>query len=379
MAKVGPGHIDGVVASVIPFLDLKAATEELSADLESTIVRVVSSGQYIGGKECSQFEKEFSHFTSTKHTIGVGNGLDALHLALRGLGIGQGDEVIVAANTFIATLLAVTMAGAKPIPVEPDERTYNLDPELVEGAITPKTKAILPTHLYGQPADLDALKEIAGRHGLLLIEDAAQAHGAEYKGGRVGCHGDAACWSFYPGKNLGALGDGGALTTNSDEVAATVRRLGNYGSSVRYAHEVRGFNTRLDPLQAAVLSVKLAHLADWNARRATIADIYMRELQDIGLTLPFVPRWATPVWHLFVVLSEDRNSLQRRLAQAGIQTLIHYPKPPHLQDAYRDLGLSEGALPIAERLARQCLSLPIGPHLGIEGAKKVVEAVKQCV
>ncbi|GAA4015251.1 DegT/DnrJ/EryC1/StrS family aminotransferase [Sphingomonas swuensis] len=364
---------------MIPFLSLKAATEELSTEIEAAVLRSVRSGQYIGGEECAVFERGFSDFTGAAHTVGTGNGLDALHLALRAMGVGPGDEVIVAANTFIATLLAVTMVGATPILVEPDERTYNLDPAMVVAAITKKTKVILPTHLYGQPADLDALQKIADEYGLQLLEDAAQAHGAEYKGIRVGARGSAACWSFYPGKNLGALGDGGAVTANAPELANAVRLLGNYGSSVRYAHEMQGFNSRLDPIQASVLSVKLAHLEEWNKRRAAIAGAYLKGLKGTGLTLPVVPEWAKPSWHLFVVLCDDRDGLQKRLLAEGVQTLIHYPTPPHLQGAYQDLGFKRGSLPITERLARHCLSLPIGPHLGPEQAAEVIEAIRRCV
>ena len=276
-------------------------------------------------------------------------------------------------HTFIATWLAVTYAGAVPVPVEPDPATHNLDPALIEAAITPRTRAILPTHLYGQPADLDPMLELAKRHGLRVIEDAAQAHGARYKGERVGARGDAIAWSFYPGKNLGALGDGGAVTTNDPEIAERVRMLANYGSREKYVHELRGFNSRLDPVQAAVLSVKLSHLDAWTERRAAIAELYSGELGGSGLRVPTVPHWADPAWHLYVVESENRDDLAGALRATGIETLIHYPIPPHRQAAYEDLASAN--LPIADRLAGRVLSLPIGPHLSTEDAERVVEAV----
>lgn len=360
---------------MIPFLDLSAATTELRDDLQAAVARVIESGWYIGGAECEAFEQSFAAYTDSECCVGVGNGLDALILALRALGVGAGDEVIVSSNTFIATWLAVTAVGAVPIPIEPDPATHNLDPALVEAAITEATRCLLPTHLYGQPADLDPLLEIAGRHGLMVLEDGAQAHGARYKGRRIGAHGDAVCWSFYPGKNLGALGDGGAVTTNDAELADRIRTLSNYGSHRRYVNEVRGVNSRLDPLQAAVLAAKLPHLDAWNARRAVTASLYLDGLRDTDLILPTVPQWADPSWHLFVVRSPDRDRLQALLQEAGIQTLIHYPIPPHRQQAYADAGMEAGSLPIAERLAGEVLSLPIGPHLSRDQAERVAEAV----
>ena len=260
-------------------------------------------------------------------------GLDALHLILRAFDIGEGDEVIVPANTYIATWLAVSFAGAKPIPVEPDQRTYNINPKLIESSITSRTKAIIVVHLYGLPADMDEINAIARKHDLKVIEDAAQAHGASYKGRRVGSLGDAAGFSFYPGKNLGAIGDGGAVTTNCSTPADRVRALGNYGSRVKYHNEIKGYNSRLDELQAAFLRAKLAVLDEWNQRRRRIADRYLEQLNIEGITLPFVPKWAEPVWHLFVVRTKDREMLQRQLGEAGIGTMIHYPIPPHLQPA----------------------------------------------
>ena len=362
---------------MIPFLDLGAATRELRADIDAAVDRVIGSGWYIGGPEVEAFETAWAAYCGASHCVGVANGLDALHLALKAADVGPGDEVIVASNGYIATQLAVSMAGATPVPVEPDPATHNLDPTRIEAAITARTKAILPTHLYGQPADLDAMATIAANHGLLLIDDAAQAHGARYRGQRVGSRsGSITCWSFYPSKNLGALGDAGAVTTADPEIAARVRRLGNYGSSVRYVNEEQGVNSRLDPIQAAVLGIKIARLDEWNARRAAIAAFYQEALADTGLTLPHVPDWADPAWHLYVVLSHQRDRLAARLAEAGVQTLIHYPIPPHRQGAYAAQGLAEGSLPIAERLARRLLSLPIGPHLTIEQAEQVAEAVR---
>ena len=363
---------------MIPFLDLAAATHELKAEINSAVARVVGSGWYIGGPEVAGFEAEWAAYCGAKHSVGVGNGLDALHLALKAAGVGPGDEVIVASNGYIATQLAVTMAGATPVPVEPDPATHNLDPAKIEAAITPRTKAILPTHLYGQPADLDAIAAVAAQHGLVVIDDAAQAHGAKYKGERLGGRtGSTTCWSYYPSKNLGALGDGGAVTTSDPEVARRVRRLGNYGSDIRYVNQELGVNSRLDPIHAAVLRAKLAKLDEWNARRATIAAYYQTALAGCdGLTLPHVPDWAEPAWHLYVVQSDDRDRLAARLAEAGVQTLIHYPIPPHRQLAYAGMGLAEGSLPIAERLAKRVLSLPIGPHLGLDRAERVADAVR---
>lgn len=361
--------------TTIKFLDLGAAYQELQVEIDVAVLRVLASGWYIGGPEVEAFEDEFAAFCNAVHCVGVGNGLDALHLALRALDIGAGDEVILASNSYIATLLAVSMVGATPVLVEPDPETFNLDPTRVEAAITSRTKALLPTHLYGQPADLDRLLDIAARHGLKLIEDAAQAHGARYKGRRVGAHGDVVAWSFYPSKNLGALGDGGAVTTKDPALAARVRRLGNYGSSKRYVNEERGVNSRLDPVHAAVLRVKLAQLDEWNQRRRAIAGIYRDRLASTDLKLPFVPDWADPAWHLFVVQSGRRDALAARLAEAGVPTIIHYPIPPHCQQAYADLAIPPAGLPIADRFADTVLSLPIGPQMSESDAALVCDAV----
>ena len=362
---------------MIPFLDLKAPHVELRAEIDAAIARVVDSGWYVLGPEVEAFEAEYAAWCEARHAVGVANGLDALHLALRALNVGPGDEVIVPSNTYIATWLAVSQCGATPVPMEPDPATHNLDPALIEAAITPRTKVILPVHLYGQPADLDPILAIARKHGLRVLEDGAQAHGARYKGRRLGSHGDAVAWSFYPGKNLGALGDGGAVTTNDAELAERIRVLRNYGSRVKYVNELRGFNSRLDPLQAAVLRVKLAHLDDWNARRKAIAAQYRVGLADCGLGLPQVPAFADPVWHLFVVRHPRRDELQKRLAERGVGSLIHYPIPPHRQTAYADAGFAPGDFPLANMQAEQVLSLPMGPHLSRADADEVVQRVRE--
>lgn len=363
----------------IPFLDLKSPHEELRAVLREAFERVLDSGWYILGEEVNLFEREFAEYCQADYCVGVGNGLEALHLILRAYGIGEGDEVIVPSNTFIATWLAASYAGATPVPVEPDARTYNLDPMRLESAITPRTKAIIAVHLYGQPADMDEINAIARRHGIKVIEDAAQAHGARYKGRRVGSLGDAAGFSFYPGKNLGAIGDGGAVTTNDAALAQRIRILGNYGSQLKYNNEVKGYNSRLDELQAALLRTKLPVLDEWNARRQAIAAAYLNQLDASAMLLPHVPDWAEPVWHLFVVRSQQRDSLQKQLDTVGIGTMIHYPTPPHLQPAYAELGYKRGAFPIAEAMHREVLSLPMGPHLDVEDAAKVIATCMRSV
>lgn len=360
----------------VPFLDVRAAYEELRHECDAAYRRVVESGSYILSEEVEQFEAEFSAFCGTGHCIGVGSGLDALHLILRGYGIGPGDEVIVPAHTFIATWLGVSFAGATPVAVEPDPRTYNLDPSRVVKAITVRTKAIIPVHLYGQPADMDPILEIARGHGLKVIEDAAQAHGARYKGRRAGSLGDAAGFSFYPSKNLGAVGDAGAILTDDVELAEKVRILGNYGAKLKYHNQAKGFNSRLDPLQAAFLRVKLEHLDEWNQRRRVVAKRYLEGLVDMSeLILPFVPDTLEPVWHLFVVRYSRRDDLQRALRRAGISTLIHYPVPAHLTDAYAGDGWSLGDFPVTEHITNTSLSLPIGPHLGAPDVSRVISAI----
>ena len=361
----------------IPLVDLKAPYQELRAELDTAYHRVMEAGWYILGEEVEAFEQDYAAYCGTRYCVGVGNGLEALHLILRAYDIGPGAEVIVASNTYIATWLAVSYAGAVPVPVEPDPRTGNLDPARLARALTPRTRAIMPVHLYGQPADMDPILALARAHGLKVIEDAAQAHGARYAGRPVGGLGDAAGWSFYPTKNLGAMGDAGAVTTNDADLADRVRLLRNYGSRVKYHNEVKGFNSRLDPLQAAFLRVKLKYLDAWNARRAAVARRYLAALAEVPeLTLPFVPAWADPAWHVFVVGHPRRDALQQHLTQAGIGTLIYYPVPPHLSPAYADLGGQAGDFPVAEQLALHTLSLPMGPHLAPEAVDEVSAAVK---
>jgi dTDP-4-amino-4,6-dideoxygalactose transaminase len=360
----------------VPFLELKSTYTELKPELDAAVARALESGWYILGPEVETFERDYAAYTQAQHCVGVANGLDGLILSLRAMGVGWGDEVIVPSNTYIATWLAVSYVGATPVPVEPVEATYNLDPSLIEHRITPRTKAIIPVHLYGQPADLSPVLELAKAHDLWVLEDAAQCQGARYKGVRIGAHGDVASWSFYPGKNLGAFGDAGAVTTNDPELADRIRVLRNYGSRVKYVNEVQGVNSRLDPIQAAVLAVKLKHLDEWNARRQKIAEYYLEALKGTDLILPLVAEGAEPVWHIFAVRSPERERLQQHLTEAGIGTLIHYPIPPHLQEAYKELGYGIGHFPISERIHAEELSLPMGPHLSLEQAEMVVEAIR---
>ena len=358
----------------VPFLDFVGPYEELKAELDEAYFSFMRSAWYILGQEVEAFEREFADYCGAQHCVGVGNGLEALHLILRAYGIGDGDEVIVPSNTYIATWLAVSYAGATPVPVEPDPQTFNIDPARIEAAITARTKAIMPVHLYGQPADMDPIMVLARQHGLKVIEDNAQAQGARYKSRRTGSLGDAAGNSFYPGKNLGALGDAGAVTTNDATLADRVRSLRNYGSKKKYYNECKGYNSRLDELQAAFLRVKLKKLDDWNERRRAVAARYLAGFRGAsGLTLPFVPAWAEPVWHLFVVRHPKRDALQQGLTEAGIGTLIHYPVPSHLSGAYADGKWAPGAFPVAEALANTVLSLPMGPHLRNAQAGMVVE------
>ena len=364
---------------MIPFLDLGATYRELQSELDDAYRRVMTSGRFITGPECEAFEAEFAAYCGARFCVGVGNGLDALHLILRAYDIGSGDEVIVPANTYIATWLAITYAGATPVPVEPDDATFNLDPARIEAAITPKTRAIMPVHLYGQIADIQAISAIARRHSLLVIEDAAQAHGATLSGRRAGSLGDAAGFSFYPSKNLGCYGDGGAVVTNDGTVAAKVKLLRNYGSSRKYVNEVKGFNSRLDELQAAMLRVRLRHLDEWNERRASVAASYGDLLSGAaGVTIPTVPPEHRPSWHLYVIRHPLRALLAEKLERAGVGTLVHYPIPPHLSDAFRDFGLPAGTFPITERMAETVLSLPISPQLTAAECNAVAEAVTQC-
>ena len=360
----------------IPFLDLHAAYQELQPELDAAYQRVMTSGWYILGAEVDAFETQFAAYCGTRHCVAMANGLDALHLILRAYDIGPGDEVIVPSNTYIASWLAVSQAGATPVPVEPVLETSNLDPALVAAAITPRTRAIMPVHLYGQTADTAPLMEIAKRHGLRVVEDAAQAHGARGRGTRAGALGHAAGWSFYPGKNLGAFGDAGGVTTDDDQLADRLRVLRNYGSRVKYFNEVQGYNSRLDPLHAAFLRVRLRHLDEWNGRRARIADRYLTALAGLpGISVPHVPEWASPAWHLFVIRCRERDQLQAYLHAQGIGTLIHYPVPPHRSGAYAGTPAAAGSYPLADELADTVLSLPIGPHMTDDQQGAVIDAL----
>jgi len=344
----------------IPFLNLSAAYNELENELETAILRVSRSGRFILGEELCLFENEFSAYLGVNYCAGVGNGLDAIKIALLAVGVRPGDEVIVPAHTFIATWLAVSEIGAKPVPVEPNSRTFNIDPKLISKAITSKTKAILPVHLYGQPAELGSILNIASQYNLKVVEDAAQAQGSSYNGVKIGSHSDAVAWSFYPGKNLGALGDGGAVSTNSIEVSESIRKIRNYGSSVKYKHEILGINSRLDEIQAAVLRVKLKYLTSWNKRRAYIADYYQSNINTNDVELPNVIDGVIPAWHLYVIKLARRNELLDFLKNNNCESIIHYPTPPHLQNCYKEY--SRLSLPITEKISQSVLSLPISPH-----------------
>jgi len=363
----------------VPFLDLRAGYLELKPELDEAVARVLDSGWYLLGKETDAFESEYAAYTESRHCVGVANGLEGLVLSLKALGVGPGDEVVVPSNTYIATWLAVSYVGATPVPVEPTSGIWNIDPERIEAAITPRTKVLLPVHLYGQPADLDPILEIARKHGLRVLEDAAQAHGARYQGRRIGAHGDLVSWSFYPGKNLGCFGDGGAVTTNDPVLADKVRVLRNYGSRQKYQNEVKGHNSRLDEIQAAILRVKLRHLDEWNARRTALVSAYAKALSEMpGVVLPRVSNGVDPVWHLFVVDVENRDAVQAGLREMGIETLIHYPIPPHLSEAYvKDRAW--GSFPAAEQASGTHLSLPVGPQMPKEAVAKVASALGLCL
>ena len=348
----------------------------LRQEVLAALARVYDSQWYVLGEEVAQFEHEYSTFNQVSHAVGVGSGLEALTLALRGLGIGPSDEVLVPSNTYIATWLAVSHAGATPVPVEPDPATSNLDPARLAAALTPRTRAIIPVHLYGQPCRMPEILAFAGQHGLWVVEDNAQAQGATFGGQSTGSFGRASATSFYPTKNLGALGDAGAITTDDGDLAQRLRQLRNYGSDQKNHHELPGYNSRLDELQAAVLRVKLRHLATWTQQRRQLAAWYSEQLAGVpGLRLPAVAAGAAPVWHLYVVHTARRYALREHLAAAGISTQMHYPLPPHLQPAYAQLGLAAGALPIAEELAATCLSLPLWPGMTEETVATVVRAV----
>ncbi len=359
------------------FLDIKSQYLELKNEFDEAYQRVMTSGWYILGGEVEAFEQEFAAYIGSKNCIGVGNGLEALQLILMACGVGEGDEVIVPANTYIASWLAISYTGATPVPVEPDASTYNIDPRLIERAITPHTKAIMPVHLYGQSVEMETIWQIAERHGLKIIEDAAQTHGGRYGDRMAGNLGDVAGFSFYPGKNLGAFGDAGAVVTNDDALADKVRVLQNYGSRKKYYNEVKGHNSRLDPIQAAFLRVKLRRLDEWNQRRSLIANHYLDSLRDVpGLGLPHVPLDVVPVWHVFIVSYLERDRLQEYLKEQGIGTLIHYPVPPHLSEAYQELGYRAGDFPITEKMADTFLSIPMGPHLSMDDADYVIEKIR---
>ena len=358
----------------IPFLELAPAYSELKHEIDAAIQRVLARGWYILGEEVAAFEREFAEYVGAKHCVGVGNGLEALRLVLRAWDIGHGAEVIVPSNTYIATALAASEVGATPVFVEPDASTHNLDPARVEAAITPRTRAIIPVHLYGLPADMEPINVIAARHGIKVLEDAAQAHGAVYKRRKAGALADAAGWSFYPSKNLGAMGDGGAVTTDDEALAEKLRVLRNYGSRVRYHNEVAGVNSRLDELQAAILRVKLRKLDEWNERRRRLAAAYHDGLRGGDFVLPVEPRAMRSCWHLYVVRVPQRERIVKVLADAGIGTLVHYPVPPYRSPAYASLRIPAGTFPIADRLADEVLSLPMGPHLADEQVKHVIGA-----
>lgn len=359
----------------IPFVSFKPMEKELDHELRSAFNRVFDASWYIEGKEDSAFEAAFADYCNTQYCIGAGNGLDALMLALKALGIKAGDEVIVPSNTYIATALAVTYLGAKVVFVEPDIRTYNIDPEKIEEKISSRTRAIMPVHLYGMPCDMDPIMEIANKHGLFVVEDCAQAHGAEYKGKRIGGFGDAAGFSFYPGKNLGALGDAGAVVTNNKDYADKIRALGNYGSDYKYHHIYQGNNSRLDEMQAAFLSAKLPHLDRMNKERRRIADMYMKGINNQKIICPYIPEDVVPVWHIFAVRTEKRDELAAFLEEKGIHTNKHYPIPMHLQRCFEDLNIKEGELPIAETISRTELSLPMYYGMTDEMVSCVIDAV----
>ena len=343
----------------IPFVSFLPMEKELNNDLRNAFDRVLTNSWYIDGAEDEAFEKAFAEYSGTKYCVGVGNGLDALMLALKALGIGDGDEVIVPSNTYIATALAVDYVGAKPVFVEPDIRTFNINPSLIEPAITKKTKAIMPVHLYGQPCDMDLIVEIAHKYHLFVVEDCAQAHGATYKGQKVGTFGDAAGFSFYPGKNLGALGDAGAVVTDDKDIADKIRALGNYGSDYKYHHIYKGNNSRLDEMQAALLAVKLPHLDRMNDERRRIAQMYTEGIKNPKIIKPYVNHDCVPVWHIYGIRCKERNALEKYLNDKGIGTNKHYPIPIHLQECYKNLDIKEGELPIAEEISETELSIPM--------------------
>jgi dTDP-4-amino-4,6-dideoxygalactose transaminase len=361
----------------VPFVDLGAQQRALAAELEPLLRGLLERTDWVLGADVERFEDEFAAYCGAAHGIGTDCGLSAIELLLRAYGIGPGDEVVTAANTFVATVLAISHTGARPVLADVDPRTYTLDPAALGRAITPRTRAVIPVHLYGQPADMDAIGALADRHGLLVIEDACQAHGARYKRKRVGSLGHAAAFSFYPGKNLGALGDGGIAVTSDAAVAESLRELRNYGQREKYDHVVKGFNRRLDTLQAAALRVKLRRLDQWNERRRRSAALYDELLAGWGVITPWTAPYAEHVWHLYVIRCQDRDALRQQLAECEVDTGIHYPVPVHLQRAYRDLGYAPGDFPVTEACAREIVSLPMYPELGADMVLGVAKAVRE--
>lgn len=361
---------------MIPLLDVRATYIEIRDEIDRAVGGILASGWYIGGSAVEQFEHDFAAYCGTRHCVGTGNGLEALALSLRALGVGAGDDVIVPANTYIATWLAVSMVGAVPVPVEPDPLTHCIDPRRIAAAVTPRTRCIMPVHLYGHPCAMDEIMTIAREHDLLVVEDAAQAHGASIDGRKIGSHGHAVAWSFYPTKNLGAFGDSGAVTTNDSELAERIRLLRNYGSEVKNVHEVKGVNSRLDPIQAAILSAKLRHLDEWQDRRQRIADLYGEALAGLNsMVAPVAAPGARHAWHLYVMQFERRDEVAAALSDAGIGTAVHYPTPPFLQDAYAEYRDRAGQWSVSQALSERVLSIPIGPHLSLDNAHRVVDAV----
>ena len=363
----------------VPYLDLKAQYQSIKPEIDAAIARVLESGQFVLGAEVAGFEQDFATYCDATECIAVSSGTSALHLALLAAGIGAGDEVITTPFTFVASVASVLYAGARPVLVDIDPHSFTIDPAAIEAAITPRTKAILPVHLYGQSADMDPILEIARKHGLIVIEDAAQAHGAKYKGRSVGSIGDMGCFSFYPGKNLGAYGEGGAVTTSNPEFARTIRLLRDWGQDRKYHHALRGFNYRMEGFQGAILRVKLAYLERWTEARRSIVSQYNELLADCDIETPKEMPWARHVYHVYTLRARERDALQSALAAEGIQTGIHYPVPAHLQPAYSDLGYGVGAFPRAEAVAHEVISLPLYPELGFEQVSKVAQAVKKAL
>jgi dTDP-4-amino-4,6-dideoxygalactose transaminase len=362
---------------MVPFVDLRAQHDSIRKELFDTITQIIDTSSFIMGPAIKEFEPKFAEFCGCKHAIGVSSGTSALHLALWALGIGRGDEVITIPHTFIATTEAISLRGAKPVFVDIDAATFTMDVSKLEAAITPRTKAVIPVHLYGHPTDMDPLLEIARKHNLKVVEDCAQSHGAEYKGKRVGTMGDAGCFSFFPGKNIGAMGDAGAVTTNDDAIAAKVAKLRNHGREGKYEHEMVGYNERMDTLQAAILNVKLPHLNGWNEMRRTHAAEYGAALAGAEVELPTVARDCKHVYHLFVIRHPNRDDLQKFLKEKGIATGVHYPLPLHLQPAYADLGYKQGDFPVTEKVAKEILSLPMFPEMTSGMVSEVAAAIRE--